>query len=93
MTHQLLLIPIIGKFVVATSLKFKLAKPNDTYETKVFVKELNECSDNDSATEAVPSSTKNVLPDSVKHRNGIYADHMTEQNGSLQTYLGDGPST
>lgn len=93
MTHQLLLIPIIGKFVVATSIKFNIAKPNDIYETKVFVRELNESSDNDTATEAVPSSTKNVLPDSVKHRNGMYTDHVTDQNGSLQTYSGDASST
>ncbi|XP_045200551.2 transmembrane protein 164-like [Mercenaria mercenaria] len=76
MIHQVLLIPLIGKFIVWTSFKFKLTKPNDRYEVKVFVKESGHNSDNIPIEESDTTSNKSDC--NVKHRNGMLTSHVTE---------------
>lgn len=89
MLHQVLLIPVIGKFIVWTSYKFKLAKPNDNRELKVFVKESSHNTGSKSDQTAETACKKDITGESVRHRNGISTSHMTD-NRSVNHASGDG---
>ena len=70
MIHQVLAIPIIGKFVAASALYFKLAQPSDIPEKLVFVSEP-------------PSEVgKDVNAGSVTQCNDSHIENM--QNGSFK---------
>lgn len=84
MIHQVLLIPVIGKFIVWTSYRFKLARPNEDREVKVFGSESNHNFDNGSAGETDSACNKNVK-DGVRHRNGMLTTgHVTGNRSNFQ---------
>lgn len=106
MIHQALVIPMIGKFIVASSYKFKLAKSGDVKERKVFVRDSHS-GVSDSQTEVNPAqemcshigtdsdvhNDKTLIASNVKHRNGIVtAQETTENNRSLHSGSGDSNS-
>lgn len=78
MIHQVLLIPLIGKFVVWTSIKFNLCRPNDKNEVKVFVKETSEKEINKPVTDK--ESVGSISDSRVKHRNRTFESHLTERS-------------
>lgn len=92
--HQALLIPIIGKFIVWTSLKFKLAKPNDVLEIKVFVSDSEEhfsdCDRKNVSGQGISSATSRKQ-DNGLHANSVMSGNSMNSNGSSHFNCGDAP--
>ncbi|KAL4219809.1 hypothetical protein ACF0H5_020221 [Mactra antiquata] len=79
MIHQVLLIPIIGKFIVWTSYKFKLVKPSDVPEKRIFVSDSRFNS----------SDKRNMCKDNGLHNDKKISKNFGGKNGSSHYSSGD----
>ena len=83
MIHQVLAIPIIGKFVAATALYFKLAQPSEIPESLVFVSEPSSVG-KDKNTASVTQRNSDSHIENLQ--NGSFKENtalLKEQNGIL----------